>query len=173
MALTGLNTALILAKRRRASLAAIPPSARADRNCKTTPSIMPTLTLPAAPITAATASALSVLYIRLAFKVIALRRKHGVRLGTGLQDDLEAAVRAHANFAEYVPITLLMLALAEVNHRFWPLTSLSAALLVFGRVTHAQALPRGSIPLRVRGMKATFFAIAVAALANLSAFVTF
>jgi uncharacterized membrane protein YecN with MAPEG domain len=67
---------------------------------------MPTFTMPAAPITATTASALSVLYIRLAFGVIALRRKHGVRLGTGQHDDLEAAVRAHANFAEYVPLDL-------------------------------------------------------------------
>lgn len=132
---------------------------------------MLTLTLPAAPIAAVTASALCVLHIRLAFGVIALRRKHGVRLGTGQQDDLEAAVRAHANFAEYVPITLLMLALAEINSGAWPLTLVSAVLLAFGRLNHALALRRGDIPLRVRGMKATFAAIATAVAANLSAFV--
>ena len=133
---------------------------------------MPHLTLPTAPITALTASALSALYIRLAFGVIALRRKHGVRLGTGPQDDLEAAVRAHANFAEYVPLTLLMLALAEINGGVWPLTLLSAMLLVFGRLNHARALARDDIPMRVRGMKATFAAIATAVAANLSAFVS-
>jgi hypothetical protein len=133
---------------------------------------MPTLTLPAAPIAAITASALSVLYIRLAFGVIALRRKHGVRLGTGQHDDLEAAVRAHANFAEYVPLTLLMIAIAEFNRGAWPITLLAAALLIFGRLSHAQALSRDDIPLRVRGMKATFAAIATAVAANLSAFVS-
>ena len=133
---------------------------------------MTTLTLPAAPIAALTASALSVLYIRLAFGVIALRRKHGVRLGTGQQDELEAAVRAHANFAEYVPLTLLMIAIAEINHGAWPITLLAAALLVFGRLNHASALARDDIPLRVRGMKATFAAIATAVVANLSAFVS-
>ncbi len=131
---------------------------------------MLTLTLPAAPITAITASALSMLYIRLAFGVIALRRKHGVRLGTGHQTELEAAVRAHANFAEYVPLTLLMIAVAEVNHGAWPFTLLSSALLVFGRLTHARALTRDDIPLRVRGMKATFAAIGAAVVANVSAF---
>jgi uncharacterized membrane protein YecN with MAPEG domain len=133
---------------------------------------MLTFTFPAAPITAVTASALSVLYIRLAFGVIALRRKHGVRLGTGQHDDLEAAVRAHANFAEYVPLTLLMIAIAEFNHGAWPITLLAAALLIFGRLSHAQALSRDDIPLRVRGMKATFAAIATAVAANLSAFVS-
>lgn len=132
---------------------------------------MPTLIIPTAPIAGITASLLSVLYIRLAFNVIALRRKHGVRLGTGQQDDLEAAVRAHANFAEYVPLTLLMIAIAEINHGAWPITLGSALLLIFGRVTHAIAIPRGDIPMRVRGMKATFYAIATAAIANLSAFV--
>jgi uncharacterized membrane protein YecN with MAPEG domain len=132
---------------------------------------MPTFTIPAAPIAALTASALSVLYIRLAFGVIALRRKHGVRLGTGQHDELEAAVRAHANFAEYVPLTLLMIAIAEINHGAWPITLLAAALLVFGRLNHARALARDNIPLRVRGMKATFAAIATAVVANLSAFV--
>ena len=133
---------------------------------------MPTIATPTAPITAIAACALSILYIRLAFGVIALRRKHGVRLGTGQQDDLEAAVRAHANFAEYVPLTLLMLALAEINHGIWPLTLLSAVLLVFGRFNHALALKRDDIPLRVRGMKATFAAIATAVAANLSALVS-
>lgn len=133
---------------------------------------MLTFNIPAAPISAITASALSVLYVRLAFGVIGLRRKHGVRLGTGQQDDLEAAVRAHANFAEYVPLTLLMIAIAEVNHAAWPITLTSALLLVFGRVSHARAIPRGDIPMRVRGMKGTFYAIAAAALANLSAFVS-
>jgi len=134
---------------------------------------MPTLTIPAAPITAIAAVALSVLYIRLAFGVIALRRRRQVRLGTGQHQDLEAAVRAHANFAEYVPITLLLLAVAEINHGAWPITLLSAALLVVGRVTHAAALARDSIPMRVRGMQATFFAIGAGATANLSAFLSF
>lgn len=132
---------------------------------------MPTLTLPTTPATTLAAVALAALYLRLAFGVIRLRRRHQIRLGTGGHADLEAAVRAHANFAEYVPLALVLLLLAEVNHAAWPLTAIAAALLVYGRVTHAAALQRDDIPRRVTGMKATFGAIALAATASLTTFV--
>ena len=119
---------------------------------------MPTLTLPTTPATTLAAVALAALYVRLAFGVIELRRRHQIRLGTGGHADLEAAVRAHANFAEYVPLALVLLLLAEVNHAAWPLTAIAATLLVYGRVRHARALRTDDIPQRVTGMKATFAA---------------
>ena len=132
---------------------------------------LPSLASPAAPITTLTAVTLALVYVRLALGVIKLRRQHGVRLGTGTQPDLEAAVRAHANFAEYVPLVLILLLLAEINQAMWPITAVAAILLIYGRLTHARALQSNSIPQRVTGMKATFGAIAVASVANLSAFV--
>jgi hypothetical protein len=131
---------------------------------------MPYLNVPQVPISSLCAVALGALYIRLAFAVIALRRKHKVRLGTGQHHDLEATVRAHANFAEYVPFTLVLLVISEINAAPWPLSAAAAALLLYGRFTHADALRQDNIPRRVRGMKATFAAIAVAMLANLLAF---
>lgn len=131
----------------------------------------PSLTLPAAPITTVTGITLAAMYVRLALGVIKLRRQHGVRLGMGSQSDLEAAVRAHANFAEYVPLALILLLLAEINQAVWHVTALAALLLVYGRITHARALKHNNIPQRVKGMKATFGAIALASVANLSAFV--
>jgi len=133
---------------------------------------MISLNLPPAPITSLCAVALGAFYLRLALAVIALRRQHKVRLGTGQHADLEAAVRAHANFAEYVPFTLVLLVLSELNAGPWPLTAAAAALLLYGRFTHAGALRKDDIPQRVRGMKATFAAIAVGMLANLAAFVS-
>ena len=133
---------------------------------------LPSLALPAAPITTLTAVTLALVYVRLALGVIKLRRQHGVKLGTGTQPDLEAAVRAHANFAEYVPLVLILLLLAEINQAMWPITAVAAILLIYGRLTHARALQSNSIPQRVTGMKATFAAIAVGMLANLAAFVS-
>jgi uncharacterized membrane protein YecN with MAPEG domain len=45
----------------------------------------------------------------LAFNVVRLRFKHRVNLGTGGNAVVEQAVRAHGNFAEYVPFILLLM----------------------------------------------------------------
>jgi uncharacterized membrane protein YecN with MAPEG domain len=58
-------------------------------------------------ITTLIACILAALFLRLSFGVIRLRRHHKVGLGSGGVDDLERAIRAQANFAEYVPIALI------------------------------------------------------------------
>ena len=55
-------------------------------------------------ITSVIAAALTLIFIKLSFNVIALRRKNKVSLGSGGHEDLERAIRAQANFSEYVPI---------------------------------------------------------------------
>ena len=69
-----------------------------------------------------------------------------------------------------MPLVLILLLLAEINQAMWLITAVAAILLIYGRLTHARALQSNSIPQRVTGMKATFGSIAVAAAANLSAF---
>ena len=60
-------------------------------------------------ITGFFASILVFIYIKLARNVIKLRREHNVVIGDGKIKELEQAIRAHANFNEYVPIGLIML----------------------------------------------------------------
>jgi uncharacterized protein len=118
------------------------------------------------PLTATTALVLAVLFIRLAFAVIKKRRQHKVALGSGQYPDLEAAIRAHGNFAEYVPLALVLLACAELNHAPWWLLACAALALVVGRYIHALAIPGSDLKKRVLGMKLTFASLVLGATAN-------
>ena len=120
-------------------------------------------------ITAVTASVLALYFIRLALEVIALRRRHKVSLGDGGNEDIRRAMRAHGNFAEYVPIALLLMALAELNQAPRPLLVALGVALISGRVLHRSGIrhPERAFKNRVRGMQLTFAAIATAAIANI------
>ena len=58
-------------------------------------------------ITAFFASVLALIYIKLSRNIILLRREHKISLGSGKSKDLEKAIRAQANFNEYVPLGLI------------------------------------------------------------------
>ena len=64
-------------------------------------------------ITAFYASLLAVLFLFLSVRVIGWRREQRVEIGHGEDSELLRRMRVHANFAEYVPFTLLLMALAE------------------------------------------------------------
>ena len=119
-----------------------------------------------APVTSIALVVLVPLFIRLAFNVIKKRKAHQVALGSGQHSDLEAAIRAHGNFAEYVPLVLLLMLVAELNGAPWWLVAVNAVLLVTGRLIHAAAIPAGNISKRVQGMKLTFASLVVGSVAN-------
>src|SRR5438046_809555 len=60
-------------------------------------------------------SILLLLYVVLGLQVSRLRRGNRVVFGDGDNIKLRSAIRAHANFAEYVPIIALMVGLIEVS----------------------------------------------------------
>jgi uncharacterized membrane protein YecN with MAPEG domain len=124
-----------------------------------------------APVTAITAALLVPIFIKLAFGVIKKRKQHQVALGTGNNADLEAAIRAHGNFGEYVPFILLLQLSAELNGAPVWLVAPVAVMLVIGRLLHARAIPAGDIPKRVQAMKLTFGALVCGAVANVVAVV--
>lgn len=109
-------------------------------------------------ITAIIASILTIIFIKLSFAVIALRRKNQVGLGNGGHDDLERAIRAQGNFAEYVPFGIILIACLELNGAPWFLVALPGITLIIGRWIHAKGihvLPP-DFSKRVLGMKFTF-----------------
>ena len=109
-------------------------------------------------ITPITASLLGMLFLKLSFAVIGLRRKNKVGLGSGGHDDLERAIRAQGNFAEYVPLALILMGILEFNGApFW-LVMIPATLLIVGRLFHAKGIKElpPHFENRVRGMKLTF-----------------
>jgi len=107
------------------------------------------------------AAALAVMYVVLAVLVIRQRFKSRVGLGDGQQPALIKAVRIHGNFAEYVPLLLILLLTLEVQGAaLWQL-HLMGGLTLFGRVCHAIGLSKtsGTSAPRLIGMLSTFGAL--------------
>jgi hypothetical protein len=109
-------------------------------------------------ITSIIASILTIIFIKLSFAVIALRRKNQVGLGNGGHDDLERAIRAQGNFAEYVPFGIILIACLELNGAPWWLVAIPGITLIIGRLIHAKGIrvPPPDFSKRVLGMKFTF-----------------
>jgi uncharacterized membrane protein YecN with MAPEG domain len=114
------------------------------------------------PITAIYAAPLAVIGMTLAARAGGLRGKLGIPTGDGGNADLLQRARAHANFAEYVPLILVLMALYELNGgaSAW-LHGLGVALLA-ARIVHPFGMASIKHPAR-------FFGAAVTALALLAA----
>ena len=82
---------------------------------------------------------LALWYLALSIRVVNYRG-HGISLGDGGDPNLLRLMRGHANFAEYVPLILLMIGVLELSHfSIYVLHVLGLALLV-ARVLHGIAL---------------------------------
>ena len=109
------------------------------------------------------------IFIFLSFQVIAGRRAGGVALGDGGNRSLLRRQRAHGNFAEYVPLALILMALAELQGApAWTLQLIGVTLLA-GRLVHAYGVTREPEPIKLRtlGMTLTFLALVTGAVTNL------
>ncbi|MFN1580860.1 MAPEG family protein [Vibrio rotiferianus] len=108
-------------------------------------------------ITALYASALALLLIWLAFQVIKQRRSNKIAYADGGVESLQIARSAQSNASEYIPITLILMALLEYNGAlvFW--IHLAGIAFVIGRVIHARGILAEDLKGRVTGMKLTFF----------------
>ena len=84
----------------------------------------------------------ALLLLGLSARVSRWRRSAQTGIGHGKHPDLARAIRVQGNFIEYVPITLLLLALLELSglQRGWLLAGGSALFL--GRLLHAWGLSR-------------------------------
>lgn len=117
-------------------------------------------------ITAFYASLLAGLYLVLSARVIGFRREKRVEIGDAGDAQLLRRMRVHANFAEYAPFTLLLMALAETMSPPNVLIHIIGLLLVVGRALHAYGLSQTPhiLSFRVLGMVLTFFALGIAAM---------
>jgi uncharacterized membrane protein YecN with MAPEG domain len=107
---------------------------------------------------------LAILFLFLSFKTIKVRKKLQIGVGTGDNPELLRAMRVHANFSEYVPITLILILSVELLKGYFILVhSLGAALLV-GRILHAYGVSqtKENLKFRVSGMLLTFSTMLVA-----------
>lgn len=124
-------------------------------------------------ITGFYASLLGFLYIGLAINIIRLRKKFKVGINDGGNKDLAKAIRIHGNFAEYVPVALILLACYELNNASVIMLHALGAALLAGRALHVIGLSKtiGISMQRQVGMLATFFVILILAIENIRMFV--
>lgn len=116
-------------------------------------------------ITALYASLLALLFILLSARVIAQRREARIEIGHGESAQLLRRMRVHANFAEYVPLALILMALAESLKAPSVILHLLGLALVAARVIHAYGLSQTPHILRLRalGIVLTLTVIGIAA----------
>ncbi|MEZ5818794.1 MAG: MAPEG family protein [Hyphomicrobiaceae bacterium] len=118
-------------------------------------------------VTPVYAAILTLLFVVLSLRVIFSRRSGGTSLGDGGDDQLLRRIRVHGNFAEYVPLALLLMALMELRGLPRPYLHLVGLPLISGRLLHAYGVSLGVGWARVAGMALTFATLVAAALANL------
>jgi uncharacterized protein len=109
------------------------------------------------------AGLLALLFIALGLRVVQLRQK-GISLGDGGDPRMLRVIRGHANFAEYVPLALLLMGILELGRTsIYLLHALGITLLV-SRVLHGYALSYTTKFRfgRVWGATLTFVVLAVA-----------
>ena len=119
-----------------------------------------------------TAGILGVIFFTLSIWVVVCRQKARVLLGDGAGSDepgrksLHIAIRAHGNFAEYVPFTLLLLAGLAWQHVDAGFLGVLGGALVLGRVLHpfGMRIPRPNAP-RALGVTLSWAVLLAASLA--------
>jgi len=107
---------------------------------------------------------LTLLLIVLSARIIRLRWRDRIGLGTGDSADLKAAVRVHGNFIEYVPLALLMLVVMELIGATSAWIHGLGGLLFVARVCHAIGITKSvgvSWP-RTVGVLGTFSMLLIA-----------
>ena len=122
-------------------------------------------------ITPIYAALFALFFVALSLRVIRFRRSARISLGDGGDEELRRRTRVHANFAEYVPLTLVLMALAELQGQpGWSIHAIGA-LLAVGRLGHAYGVSQAPQigKLRVLGMVTTIAAMVTGAVANLTA----
>lgn len=112
------------------------------------------------------------LYIFLSARVTRMRVRERIAVGDGGNLRLRRAIRVHANFAEYVPLALILTVFVELQE-FSPIIVHGLCLsLLLGRICHAYGVSQENENhrFRVAGMALTYLTMAGAALRLLASF---
>lgn len=117
-------------------------------------------------IVAIYAALLSFLFVLLSVRTIRARRRLQIAVGDKANTEMTRAMRVHANFAEYVPLSLILIYFVEQAAAPTLLVHVLGCCLLLGRVIHAYGLSQTheKFAFRVSGMIFTLTTIMVAAL---------
>ncbi len=117
-------------------------------------------------VTALYAGLLALLLIGLCARVILYRGSNDILLGDAGDPDLLRRMRVQANCAEYVPLGILLLAIAELNAAPGLALHVLGLMLLAGRVIHVLGFGRNPeiLPLRIIGTGLTLLMLGATAL---------
>lgn len=97
------------------------------------------------PVTLSAAAAAALINIWLSLRTGRVRRAHGISVGDGGNETLQRRMRAQLNFAENVPLVLVLLAAVELSGRGGLGLHLVAAAFLLARVLHALGMDGGAL----------------------------
>lgn len=111
------------------------------------------------------AAILTLLYVVLSIRTLRLRRTLRIAIGDAGNERMLRAMRVHSNFAEYVPLGLIMIYLVETLGAQPLLVHGLCLCLLGGRAAHAFGVSRlkEDYRFRVAGMALTFTTLIVSA----------
>ncbi|MBC7779208.1 MAG: MAPEG family protein [Proteobacteria bacterium] len=114
--------------------------------------------------TALYAALLGWMFVYLSVRTLRLRRTLRIGIGDAGNEQMLRAMRVHSNFAEYVPLSLLLIYLAELHGAPSAAVHAVGLCLLAGRASHAVGVSRAPEDYRFRvfGMAMTLTAIIVA-----------
>lgn len=112
------------------------------------------------------AGLLALLFVGLSVRTLRLRRHLRIAVGDAGSEVMLRAMRVHSNFAEYVPLALLLLYFVEALGSKPLVVHVLGASLFIGRIFHAIGVSQVNerFSLRVLGMAMTFTPIMVCSL---------
>jgi hypothetical protein len=119
-------------------------------------------------VTTLAAGVLGLIFAVLSVLVVTQRANGKVELGNGgdVASPLLVAIRSHANFAEYVPLALILIGLIEMRSGPTLLVKILAGALVLARVIHPVGMRMtGRNPFRAGGFLLSILVLAVAGVA--------
>lgn len=111
---------------------------------------------------------LALLYLYISWAVIKQRRKHQISTGFGPNNEIRDIVSAHANFAAYVPIQLILLYCLD-SSTYIPaiFIHILGIVIVLGRYLHFLAFSgdKMNFKYRIYGMQMTLFPLLIMGIA--------
>jgi len=112
------------------------------------------------------AAILTLIYVFLSARVVRMRGLARINLGHGDNPAMERRIRVHGNFAEYVPLALLLLAFMEMQAHSRYILHILCIILIVARIVHAIGVTpvEERLRLRIAGAAMTFFVLIVAAI---------
>ena len=124
------------------------------------------------PIVPFYAALFGLVFVYLSVRTLLLRRRLRIAIGDGDNPEMLRAMRVHSNFAEYVPLSLILLYFVEAQGGNLLMLHALCLALFAGRLSHAFGVSQTTenYRFRVAGMAMTFTAIIVASLALLAGY---